>query len=519
MATIKKSSRSKWVIGIIVAIVVIVGLLIITHRRGTSYQYIPVTQGPITETVSVTGNTTPQQSVSIGFQNTGTIAQVYYALGDKVSAGALIAKLNTAGLSAALQQAQANVDAQQATLAGLKAGAQPQDIAASQAALQVAQQNLNNLYATIGDTTTSAYTKANDAVRTQLNALFSNAETNAPQLSFDTNNSQAAINTKNLRVSASLELNKWQTELSNVTSTSTPGVLVAALNADLAHLSVVQNLLNSASATLDANINLSSTQLATDKANVSAGLTEVNAAITSLNTISQNIATQQSTVAQAQAQLALKQAGSTPQSIAAQQAQVEQAQAGVASAIANLQNSEIIAPISGTITQQDAKIGQLATPGTPLVSIIGNNGFEVDAGISEIDVGKVALGDKVTMTLDAFPNETFGGSVFYIAPAQTNTQGVITYQIKISFDKTDPRIKSGLTANINIITNHKDTALILPEYAILQNDQGTFVEIVENNAVKNVPVTLGIQDQNGNVEVVSGVTAGEQVLNVGLKAK
>jgi HlyD family secretion protein len=123
------------------------------------------------------------------------------------------------------------------------------------------------------------------------------------------------------------------------------------------------------------------------------------------------------------------------------------------------------------------------------------------------------------MTLDAFPNETFSGSVFYIAPAETNTQGVITYQVKISFDKPDPRLKSGLTANIDIQTKHKDNILILPQYAILQNDSGNFVETLENNVVKQNPVVLGITDQKGSVEIISGAVKGEQVLNIGLKAQ
>ena len=507
--------KSKWVLATIAVVIVAGGSWFFTHRGGVSYQFITVTQGSITETVSVTGNTMPTHSVSLGFQNTGAIARIYHALGDTVSAGTVIAQLNTANLSAALQQAQANVDVQQAQLDGLKAGSQPADIATSQAALDKAQQDLANIYAGISDAATSGYEKANDAVRTQLNTFFFQAESSTPQLTFTTSNPQLAYNAIALRVSASNELNAWQQELIGINSSSSSDVLAGVLKNDLAHLAVVQNLLNAVSAALNGDNSLTASQ----QAYVTSGLTEVNTAIANLNTIAQNVASQQATVAQAQANLTLKQAGSTPQAIAAQEAQVEQAQAGVANAEANLQGAEIVAPISGVVTQQDAKIGQLASPGTPLVSIIGTGGFEVDAGVSETDVGKLAVGDTVTMTLDAFPNETFAGSVFYIAPAQTNTQGVITYQTKIAFTKPDPRLKSGLTANIDIQTKHDDNVLILPQYAILQNDQGTYVETLENNIVKQNPVTLGIQDQKGNVELISGVTAGEQVLNIGLKTQ
>ena len=509
--------KSKWTLGII-ALVVIVGGYVLSHRGSTSYQFVSVTRGSITEQVSVTGNTAPTKDVSLGFQNSGTIARVYYSLGDSVSAGQVIAVLNTASLSAALQEAQANVDTQQADLDNLKAGAQPADIASSQASLQKAQQDLANLYASISDASNSAYAKANDAVRTQLNPLFANAETAQPKLTYNSANSQAAVNAQNLRLSASTELNLWQAELSNTTTSSSTSSL-AALQADLVHLQNIKNLLNAVSTTLDSNTDLSDSELLTYKSNVSAAVTEVNAAVSSLNTISQNISSQQQTVAQAQAQLQLKEAGSTSEAIAAQSAQVEQAQAQVASAQANLQGSEIVAPISGVITQQDATVGEQAVPGTPLVSVLGNQGFEVDAGVSETDIGKIVVGDSVSMTLDAFSGETFTGKVFYVSPSPTNTQGVISYPIKISFDKADSRIKSGLTANIEIQTDQKNNVLLLPEYAILQNDAGTYVEVLQNNKVVQVPVTLGIQDQNGNVEVVSGATEGEQVINIGLKSQ
>ena len=84
----------------------------------------------------------------------------------------------------------------------------------------------------------------------------------------------------------------------------------------------------------------------------------------------------------------------------------------------------------------------------------------------------------VDMTFDAFPGETFTGKVFYIDPAETIESGVVDYLVKVSFDTPDPRIKSGLTANLDINTQTNQNALILPQYAIIQNASGTFVEIL-----------------------------------------
>jgi multidrug efflux pump subunit AcrA (membrane-fusion protein) len=71
--------------------------------------------------------------------------------------------------------------------------------------------------------------------------------------------------------------------------------------------------------------------------------------------------------------------------------------------------------------------------------------------------------------------------------------------------------------NCDITTQTEPDALILPQYAVLQNDQGAFVKTLQGNTVIQVPVTLGIQDNQGNVEIVSGATEGEKVINLGLK--
>jgi len=515
MSKIKKIIRSKTVIIIVVVLIVGLGIYFIFGRKKTSYQFVSVKNGSISETVSVTGNTTPVQSVSLAFQNSGVVSRANFSIGDTVKAGAILAELNTSDLSAQLLQAEANVDAQEAALAALKIGAQPEDVATSQAALNKAEQDLANLYSSGFDVSTDAYTKTNDAVKTQLLNLFSNPETLTPTLTFGCNNAQTMTIAQSGRIDAGQALYNWQTELVGTDTSATK--INSILTDGLSYLATSQGLLRSVSSCLDNAVGISSVTISTYKTSVATAQAEVNTAVKNINTLFQNISSQKILVQQLQAELLLKQAGSTAQQIDAGQAQVEATQANVASIRAKLQQSKIVAPISGVITQFDAKVGQLALPNINLVSIIGSSGFEVDAGVSETDIGKISLQNKVTMTLDAFPNETFAGTVFYIAPSETNVQGVISYQIKVSFDNPDPRIKSGLTANLDIETRRKDNTLILPQYAVLQNDQGTFVEVVQNNKIVNVPVVLGLQDQKGNTEVVSGVLDGEQVLNIGLK--
>jgi len=506
----------------VVAIVVVVGVIYFFWLKSNSspYQLVSVSRGTITEVVSVTGNTTPIQSLDLSFPAGGTIAAVYKNAGDSVRAGAVLEELNTSGLQAQLAQAQAAVQAAQATLEGLQAGPTSQTVQVAQAAVTTAQQMLANTYTSIPNAVTDAYAKANDAVHNQVGTFYDNPDSNNPQLVFSLNNPQVSNDANTQRVKVGNELSEWQTEIAVFAST-TASLSTSTLGQDMqnaaAHLSVVTTMLNTdATAVVDAT-GLSASTAATYKDDVASAITEVSSAASAINTIQQSIASEQAAVAQTQAQLAQTLAGSTSQSIAAQQAQVASAQANVQSIQVNIANATLSSPINGVVTTQNAKVGQIAAAGQIMTSIISGNNFEVDAYVPETDIGKVAIGNDVSMTFDAFSGETFAGKVFYIDPAETMESGVVDYLVKVSFNTPDTRIKSGLTANLNINTQTDANALILPQYAVIQNASGTYVDIVQNGKETQVPVTLGISDQNGNVEIASGVTAGEQVVNIGLK--
>lgn len=507
------------VITIAVIVIVVLGLYFTFRNKGTSYQFVTVQQGTITEVVSVTGNTTPVQSLDMAFESGGTIAQVNDQAGASVNPGDVVVRLDTSALEAQLAQAQATVAQQTAQLASLQAGAQPADIQSSQAALAGAQQTLANMYANIPTTLTDALAKSNDAVRNQLAPFFTNPETNNPQLTFAVNNSQVLSNVVSDRVNASTELNNWQNELTVLTNASTTptSTLITDLQNGIAHITIINNLLTDASEAIIDATSLPTGTISAYKTNLTTALTEVGSASTEVNSAIQGIASQNITVQQLADELALKVAGSTPQQIQVQQALVTQAQANVQGIQVSIANASLSSPITGVITEQDAKVGEIASPGETMFSIISNNNLEIDADVPETDIGKVNVGDPVTMTFDAFPGQTFTGKVFYIDPAQTIIGGVVDYLVKVSFDAPNTNIKSGLTANLSINTQTDNNAMILPQFAVIQNTSGTFVEVLQNGAVVQQPVTLGIQDQNGNVEIASGTTPGEQVINIGLK--
>lgn len=512
----------KGVIITVVAIVVVAGAIYFFWLKSNSspYQLVSVSRGTITEVVSVTGNTTPIQSLDLSFENGGTVAAVYKNAGDQVSAGNTLVSLDTGSLQAQLAQAQAAVASAQATLAGLQAGPTPQAIQVAQAAVASAQQSLTNSYTGIPNAVADAYAKATDAVRNQIGAFYSNPDSSNPQLSFSIN-APGIMNSADVeRTQVGQELNNWQAQINLLNSVTLPlptSTLDQALQNATDHLSVVATMLNTDATAVVDETGLSASTVDTYQNDVANAITEANGASSAISAIAQTIASQRVAVAQAEAQLSETLAGSTTNAIAAQQAQVAAAQANVQSIQVSIANDSLVSPINGVVTVQNAKVGQVATPGQVITSIISANNFEVDAYVPETDIGKIAIGNTVSMTFDAFQGETFAGKVFYIDPAETILSGVVDYLVKVSFNTPDTRIKSGLTANLDINTQTDQNALILPQYAVIQNASGTYVDIVQNGKETPVPVTLGISDQNGNVEIASGVTVGEQVVNIGLK--
>ena len=94
---------------------------------------------------------------------------------------------------------------------------------------------------------------------------------------------------------------------------------------------------------------------------------------------------------------------------------------------------------------------------------------------------------------------------------------MVNFKTVVGIETPTDILKSGLTANLSIETERRENVLMLPQEALIEKKQGTFVKKYENGDVKEYPVTIGIRDKNGNVEILSGIATGEQVVNIGLR--
>lgn len=530
------------------------GYFLFGPKKQVPVELVQASRRPVASVVTVTGRVKPAETIELKFETSGKIARLNVDAGSQVTTGQVLGELDGADLRASLAQAQASIAIQQANLAELKRGTRPEELAIEVAKEVNAEKSvedaktdlantqakgevdLANLYITIPDTLNTAYLNAHDAVTKQVDPFFIGIPSQNPRLSYVTSDTQAQIDSENERLRMNTVLTAFQSEIMSLGS-STQSRDTALANATT-HLNAVRHFLDRLTATVNVSTSLSTSNIAAYKGYLTTATTNVNASLTALSAARQGISAQravnQSALSSAQvrvndaeraliiarAQVQLKKAGPTQEQINSAEAQVRQSQANASVAAANLAKTVLRSPINGVITKRSVNAGEIVASSTAAFSMNSVSSLEIEANIPEVDIGKISLGNPVLLTLDAYPGQPFEAKIAYIDPAETIIDGVVNFRVKVSFATDDERLKSGLTANLTIETSRKENALALPQYAIVENDQGTFVRKEKSDkTTEDVPVTLGIRTADGYVEILSGVVENESVVNIGARTK
>lgn len=510
--------KKSTVISLLVGAVVIFGSYYLFFRTSPApFELVKVTRGTIAQEVIVTGKTKPLQDVNLAFERSGKVSRVYASVGDKVYAGQILAELDKTELAAQLSQADANLETQKAKLAELKTGTRPEELQIQEGKVVSARIALSDAKQNMTDKIQEAYTKSDDAVRNIADQFFNNPHSANPQVSFVVGNQSLKGKLETGRLDLESSLSAWRLSLDQLTIGSD---LEAYSQDAIVNANKVKVFLDNSALAVNAltpSVTISQTTIDGWKSNLSAARTSMNLALANLSAAKEKLGGAEANLTLAENQLKLDKAGTAPDAIAAQEAQVKQAAANFESALAQISKAVIKAPIPGVVTKQDAKVGEIVSANAPVISIISVGNLQIEANIPEVDIGKVMIGNPVKVTLDAFPGEEFSGKVTYIDPAETIIDGVVNFKLTIIFNSADERLKSGLTANLNIQTLTKSDVLILPQYAILEYDSGAFARIQSGKSTKEIPITIGIRGQDSSVEIISGLNEGDEVLNIGFK--
>lgn len=206
-----------------------------------------------------------------------------------------------------------------------------------------------------------------------------------------------------------------------------------------------------------------------------------------------------------------------------QQNIVNQASTAVNSAWYSYQqnSSTVYAPITGTVTGLSLRVGHVIAESinsstntqsaTKIASVKTDALPTVVINLSEIDVPKVKVGMKATITFDTFPDKTFTGKVVSVDTTGVVNSGVTNYPTAIELDTKSDAVLPNMAASANIITKTKDNVLLVPSSSIQTQNEETFIRVMKNGKPQEVTVEVGLSSDTQS-EILSGIKEGDTVV-------
>lgn len=197
-------------------------------------------------------------------------------------------------------------------------------------------------------------------------------------------------------------------------------------------------------------------------------------------------------------------------------AQISQTQARLEELRITLANTSVTSPVNGFVGKRNVDVGAWASQQAPVASVVDISSVRLVANVVEKDLRLVNTGDPATVSVDAFPGETFKGRIARVAPVLD--PATRTAEIEIEVPNGDNRLKPGMYARMNVTIESRQGTTLVPKVAVVDysGTRGVFMMTAENKA-KFVPIEIGIEDSD-RVEVRKGLTAGDTVVTSGASA-
>lgn len=180
----------------------------------------------------------------------------------------------------------------------------------------------------------------------------------------------------------------------------------------------------------------------------------------------------------------------------------------------NYRATPILAPIDGTIILRNVEAGQTFTSSDPV--FVMSDRLTVKAQVDETDIAQIKLGQKATITLDAYPKDKIRGKVDQIAFDAKTVNNVTTYDIDVLPETKPEYMRSGMTANVTFLVTAKEDILTVPNAALKTKDSKYSVMVKVNGETQEKNVEVGISDGK-RTEIVSGLTEGDTIVIAEIK--
>ena len=243
----------------------------------------------------------------------------------------------------------------------------------------------------------------------------------------------------------------------------------------------------------------------------------------------QTVAADRLAVTSALAGVAVKQAPPAAAALASARANVVSAQIGLATAQKTLDDTAVRAPIAGTVASVNGAVGAAQAGGgnsavsssssssssgsgsSGLVTLTAISGMQLVAGFAETDTAKLRVGQAATITVDALPTTELAAHIVAIDGTATSSSGVVTYNVTFALDRSEPGLKAGMTANVDVVVGEADNVLHVPTAAVSGSGSNASVTVLRSGKQVRVPVVAGLAGDSSTA-ILSGLTNGESVV-------
>lgn len=518
---IGKLFKRYWIIILIVVVVISIGLTLF-FKKGNGVETVTVKKSNFEQIVSTAGKVVPTQKVELNFNRSGRIERVNVSVGDKVNAGQVLASLDADEAVTALNDAKISLEK-------LLKPADLNDLLNKKNVLADAEESYQTILENLDKAYEDGLNKIDESFLT-IPGIINNFD----DLLYNYNS--GFLNIENIRWLGDVAI-ELQTKTSNnfnltkntydrvwdsysiLNRSSSRQLIKKQIEQNIDLVKKLSNALKNAQNTLDF-IKNQSTSNSSYLADANSSITRVNSWLEETNSILNQLTTAQNLIITTERTL-----DSKKREIAQRKEDLINLEKGadqldINSQLLNIEQKEKVlsdyflrSPFSGLITKVDVEKGEISSVGTPAISLISDNIFQVESFVPEINIAKISIGNKALITLDAYGEKiNFSAQVVGIDPAETIRDGVTTYKVILQFDNKDNRIKSGMTANIDIIVAEKKETIVLPPGAIIFKEGKNFVQIVEGKQTIERSVEIGNISALGQTEIISGLNVGEKVV-------
>lgn len=516
------------------------------QQQTTSYVTAKVERGTLLTTVSGSGQIAASSQVDIKAKSSGSLISMTAVAGKEVRANTLLASIDASDAYKAVRDAETSLETARLTLDKLKAPTDALTLLQSENSLIQAKETKQSAEDSLVKTREDGFNTVADVfldMPSLISGLYSIIYNNNISVSYwnidwyanqgtlyNPNESVKIRNYRDLAVSSYLTARQNYDanfeSYKNASRASADATIEALISETYRTVSsmaeAVKNLNNfidfvqdslESSAnkpTIPAALTAHQTNLDSYTAISNSGLTSLLSIKNSLESARKSIVSADRSIAEKTASLAELKAGPDALDLRSQELAVQQKVDALADAKENLNDYFLRAPFDGVIAKVSYKKGEEVSSGAAIVTLITKQQTATIA-LNEVDVAKVKVGQRASLTFDAVEDLTISGEVAEVDSLGTTSQGVVSYNVKIVFDVQDERVKPGMSTSASIVLSAKPDILQVPSAAVKTSGGSSYVEMLENNVSARHNVTVGVSNDL-MTEITSGLNEGEEVI-------